>query len=152
MLPHEELRAEMKRNAKWEVVRDVYSSILRDCDWELVRELGDLQVGIDNNSGDQDGEDGEDGKEGQRGVRILVVAAGKQDDVEAAREMGRVWREEDHLVGAGERGGTRTKSKAAVVRGAVHAWNLQFPEVFAEGIKAWVEGREELPVEYEELV
>jgi len=150
MLPHEELRAEMKRNAKWEVVRDVYSSILRDCDWELVRELGDLQVGIGNSFGD-----GEDGEEGQRGVRILVVAAGKQDDVEAAREMGRVWREDDHLARE-ERGGTRTrtrtKSKAAVVRGAVHAWNLQFPEVFAEGIKAWVEGREELPVEYEELV
>lgn len=33
-------------------------------------------------------------------------------------------------------------SLGAVVRGAVHTWNLQKPELFAEAIKAWVEGRE----------
>jgi hypothetical protein len=37
-----------------------------------------------------------------------------------------------------------------VVKGAVHAWNLQMPEVFAEGVRAWVEGRE-LPGEFEIL-
>jgi hypothetical protein len=41
--------------------------------------------------------------------------------------------------------------KAYVVRKAVHGWDLQFPELFAEGIRAWVLD-EDMPVEYEELV
>jgi hypothetical protein len=53
--------------------------------------------------------------------------------------MGKVWRE----LG-------REGCVAAVVREAVHAWNLQMPEVFAEGVRAWVEGRE-LPGEFEIL-
>lgn len=68
------------------------------------------------------------------GVRILAVAGGEEDDIGSARKMG---------------GGIR-EGGAVVVRGAVHAWDLQFPELFAGGVLAWVEGRE-LPVEFESL-
>ncbi|KAK3353731.1 Alpha/Beta hydrolase protein [Lasiosphaeria hispida] len=112
----EELRGEMARNRRWEVVSGVYTSILADCGWEEVR-------GID-------------------AVRVLDVAAGKQDDVEAARKVGRVWRD----TGVRERLGSR----AVVVRDAVHAWDLQLPELFAGGIRAWVEGTE-LPGRFEDL-
>ena len=40
------------------------------------------------------------------------------------------------------------ESRSVVVSGAVHAWDLQWPELFATGVEAWVE-RRELPVEYE---
>ncbi|KXX83041.1 Dihydrolipoyllysine-residue acetyltransferase component of acetoin cleaving system [Madurella mycetomatis] len=112
----EELKAEMGRNRRWELVKTVYGSILECLGWEEVR-------GIDR-------------------VRVLCVAAGKQDDVNATREVGQVWKGE----GITERLG----SKAAVVREAVHAWDLQFPELFAEGVKAWIEGRQ-LPQEFESL-
>ncbi|KAH7175385.1 Alpha/Beta hydrolase protein [Dactylonectria macrodidyma] len=72
-------------------------------------------------------------------VRTAVIAGGLQDDVEATREMGPLLRQ-----------GGNNESQVFVVKGAVHAWSLQFPEVFALGIKAWVEGKD-LPAEYEEL-
>ncbi|KAL2126518.1 hypothetical protein VTI74DRAFT_778 [Chaetomium olivicolor] len=111
--PHGELREEMRRNRRWEVIYGVYRSILAGARWEEVK--------------------------GIEGVRVLTVAGGKQDDVEATRKMGRVWTE----MG-------REGCKAAVVRGAVHSCDLQMPEVFAEGVRAWVEGRE-LPREFEVL-
>jgi hypothetical protein len=46
--------------------------------------------------------------------------------------------------------GGRDESRAFVVNGAVHAWNLRWPELFAEGIRAWIEKRE-LPKEFKEL-
>jgi pimeloyl-ACP methyl ester carboxylesterase len=111
--PHGELRVEMRKNRRSEVIRGVYRSILAGAGWEQVK--------------------------GIEGVRVLAVAGGKQDDVESTRRMGRVWRE----LG-------REGCKAAVVKGAVHSWDLQMPELFAEGVKAWVEGRE-LPAEFEML-
>ncbi|GAB1315506.1 Dihydrolipoyllysine-residue acetyltransferase component of acetoin cleaving system [Madurella fahalii] len=75
-------------------------------------------------------------------VRVLCVAGGKQDDVDSTRKVGEVWKKE----GITERLGSR----AVMVKEAVHAWDLQFPELFAEGVKAWVEGRE-LPEEFESL-
>ncbi|RSM07953.1 hypothetical protein CEP52_004983 [Fusarium oligoseptatum] len=69
-------------------------------------------------------------------MRTLSIAAETVDDVEAVRRMGREMPVEGSL--------------GAVVRGAVHTWNLQKPELFAEAIKAWVEGRE-LPEEIEIL-
>lgn len=72
-------------------------------------------------------------------VRTAVIAGSLQDDVEATREMGPLLRE-----------GGCSESQVFVVKNAVHAWNLQFPEVFALGIRAWIEGKE-LPKEYEEL-
>ncbi|KAK7427302.1 hypothetical protein QQZ08_006239 [Neonectria magnoliae] len=72
-------------------------------------------------------------------VRTAVIAGGLQDDVEATRKMGPLLQE-----------GGNEESRVFVVKGAVHAWNLQFPETFALGIRAWIE-RRELPGEYEEL-
>jgi pimeloyl-ACP methyl ester carboxylesterase len=72
------------------------------------------------------------------GVRTAVVAGGLQDDVERTREMGRLLRE-------GCEG-----NKAFVVRKAVHGWDLQFPELFAQGVMRWVEG-ENMPEAYEDL-
>jgi pimeloyl-ACP methyl ester carboxylesterase len=71
-------------------------------------------------------------------MRTLAVAGGRQDDVEGTRRLGHVLR-----TGCAE-------SRAAVVHGAVHAWDLQWPELFARGVEAWVEGRE-LPGEFREL-
>jgi pimeloyl-ACP methyl ester carboxylesterase len=75
---------------------------------------------------------------GIEGVRVAVVAGGKQDDVECVGEMGRVL------------GRSGQVSKAFVVREAVHGWDLQFPELFARGTRAWAENRE-MPVEFEVL-
>lgn len=74
-------------------------------------------------------------------ARTLIIAAGRQDIVEGARERG-VWL----------RKGGDSRTKAVVVHGARHAWCLQGGKVdlMARGIRAWVEN-EELPVEYEIL-
>lgn len=116
MRRHEEQKKEMGRNRRWVVVKTVYTSILQCLGWEEVKEI--------------------------REVRTLNVAAGRQDDVEATRKIGRLWRES----GTTERVGSR----AVVVKDALHAWDVQKPELFAEGVKAWVEGRE-LPKEFEAL-
>lgn len=71
-------------------------------------------------------------------MRTLAVAGGKQDDVEGTRRLGHVLR-----IGCED-------SRAVVVDGAVHAWDLQWPELFARGAQAWIE-RRELPVEFREL-
>ncbi|KAF2035804.1 alpha/beta-hydrolase [Setomelanomma holmii] len=74
---------------------------------------------------------------GEVGVRTLAVAGGRQDSVDVTRRMGTA------LRGKGGR--------AVVVRKAIHAWDLQFPELFAEGVRRWIQ-EEELPEEYEELL
>jgi pimeloyl-ACP methyl ester carboxylesterase len=71
-------------------------------------------------------------------MRTLAVAGAKQDDVAGTGRLGHVLR-----IGCEE-------SRAVVIDGALHAWNLQWPELFARGITAWIEGRE-LPVEFREL-
>ncbi|GJN73358.1 hypothetical protein PLIIFM63780_007422 [Purpureocillium lilacinum] len=71
-------------------------------------------------------------------VRALAVTGGKMEDVEATRRLGAALK-----AGCAE-------SRAAIVREAVHPWNLQFPELFARGICAWIEG-EPLPDEFEDL-
>ncbi|KAF4447742.1 hypothetical protein F53441_8761 [Fusarium austroafricanum] len=58
-------------------------------------------------------------------VRTLAIAAESTDDVEAVRRMGREMPIEGSL--------------GAVVRGAIHTWNLQKPELFADVIRAWIE-------------
>ncbi|KAH7126115.1 Alpha/Beta hydrolase protein [Dactylonectria macrodidyma] len=72
-------------------------------------------------------------------ARTLVVAGGRMDDVAATKLQGDALR-----IGCPE-------SKAVVVKDAFHPWNLQLPELFAQGILCWVEQRE-LPKEFEELV
>ncbi|KAF9768601.1 hypothetical protein IL306_014074 [Fusarium sp. DS 682] len=58
-------------------------------------------------------------------VKTLAIAAEGIDDVEAVRRMGREMPIEGSL--------------GAVVRGAVHTWNLQKPKLFADVIIAWIE-------------
>jgi hypothetical protein len=72
------------------------------------------------------------------GVRVAIVAGAKRDSVEETREAGKVLRSKN------------PECKAFVVRDAVHLWDLQLPELFAQGVKAWVE-RSEMPKEFEVL-
>jgi hypothetical protein len=58
-------------------------------------------------------------------VRIVVVAGGKQDDVDVTRRTGVVLRD----------GKGREECRAYVVRGVMHGWDVQFPKMFAEGRK-----------------
>jgi pimeloyl-ACP methyl ester carboxylesterase len=73
------------------------------------------------------------------GVRIAIIAGGKQDNVEDTVEAGKVLRSKN------------PECNAFVVRKAIHWWSLQLPEVFAQGIRAWVEGSE-MPKVYEPLL
>jgi len=76
------------------------------------------------------------------GVRTCVIAGGKMDQVDAVKDMGKVLRE------GGQKKGV--ENEAVVVRDAYHPWHLQLPELFADGVGAWVNNRE-LPKEYERL-
>jgi hypothetical protein len=40
--------------------------------------------------------------------------------------------------------------KAFVLQEAVHLWDLQLPELFAQGVRAWVTGAQ-MPRDFEEL-
>jgi len=71
-------------------------------------------------------------------ARTCVVAGVRGDKEEECLERGRQLR----------RGGSA--SRAFKVEGENHAWNLQDPELFARGIKAWMDG-EDMPEEYVEL-
>lgn len=72
------------------------------------------------------------------GVRIAIVAGGKRDSVTETREAGRVLSNKN------------PECKAFVVRDAVHLWDLQLPELFAQGVRAWVD-RSEMPEGFEVL-
>jgi pimeloyl-ACP methyl ester carboxylesterase len=73
-----------------------------------------------------------------RGVRVAIVAGEKNDSVAEAREAGKVL------------GSKNPECKAFVVRDAIHLWDLQLPELFAKGVRAWVEGTE-MPKDFEVL-
>ncbi|KAF5662720.1 hypothetical protein FHETE_7826 [Fusarium heterosporum] len=75
--------------------------------------------------------------------RILAVAGDQGDNVEGTKEMVETFRK-------GGRGDGK-KSIACVVKGAIHGWNLQYPELFAQGIEAWVEERT-LPEAFNSLI
>ncbi|RVX68662.1 hypothetical protein B0A52_07089 [Exophiala mesophila] len=68
-------------------------------------------------------------------VRTLTVAGGRQDQFDATTKMGQVLKVQNPA------------SKAVVVKDAMHAWNLQFPELFAKGVRAWIE-EAPLPAEF----
>ena len=72
------------------------------------------------------------------GVRIAIVAGGKRDSVRDTREAGRVLSSKN------------PECKAFVVRDAVHLWDLQLPQLFAQGVRAWIDGSE-MPKEFEVL-
>ncbi|KAM0549550.1 hypothetical protein ACHAPJ_009366 [Fusarium lateritium] len=63
--------------------------------------------------------------------RILAVAGDQGDNLEGTKELAETFRLHGREDGK--------KSTARVIKGAIHGWNLQFPELFAEGIIAWVE-------------
>ncbi|KIH87313.1 hypothetical protein SPBR_05227 [Sporothrix brasiliensis 5110] len=71
-------------------------------------------------------------------VRVAIVAGAKMDNVDDTTTAGIVLRRQNAASGA------------YVVRNAIHWWSLQFPELFAEGVRAWIEGRP-MPDEYEPL-
>ena len=80
---------------------------------------------------------------GMKDKRIMLVAGGHGDYLDGAIQQAKI------LLEVGQKDGKR--SCAYVVKQAIHGWDLQFPEVFAEGIKAWIEERP-LPSEYETLL
>ncbi|KIW06528.1 uncharacterized protein PV09_02960 [Verruconis gallopava] len=71
-------------------------------------------------------------------TRVALFSGGKHDDFENARAMARIIRQRCE------------ESKAFVVRKAIHAWDIQYPDLFANGVVAWIEGRT-LPTDFEEL-
>ncbi|CAK7221286.1 hypothetical protein SBRCBS47491_004476 [Sporothrix bragantina] len=74
----------------------------------------------------------------QASVRVMIVAGGRLDSVADTKTAGEALQR------------TNPASCAYVVRDAIHWWSLQFPELFARGIRAWIEGTE-MPKEYEPL-
>jgi pimeloyl-ACP methyl ester carboxylesterase len=71
-------------------------------------------------------------------TRVLAVAGGKQDDVEGTRRLGQMFKKGND------------DSRAAVIEGAMHWWSLQQPQLFADGIKAWIESKA-LPSQFKSL-
>jgi pimeloyl-ACP methyl ester carboxylesterase len=71
-------------------------------------------------------------------VRVAMVAGGKLDNVADTKTAGTVLRRRN------------PQSAAFVVRNAIHWWSLQFPELFAQGVRAWIEEKD-MPNEYEPL-
>lgn len=69
-------------------------------------------------------------------VKYLAVAGGLIDDVPSTKKMGPLFPVDG--------------SKAVVVKDAIHTWDLRFPELFADGVLAWIEGRP-LPERFEPL-
>lgn len=80
---------------------------------------------------------------GKRDVRICMVSGGKQDDAGSIREAARVLKEQSS-------GGPGMQTVAYNVRDAIHAWNLQYPLVFAKGIQCWID-RRDMPKEFESM-
>lgn len=76
---------------------------------------------------------------GKTGVRILFMAAGAHDSLSRARKAGQVV-------------SSQGNSEAAVytLPGAAHAWNLQYPALFAKSIRCWIE-RSPMPADFEEV-
>jgi pimeloyl-ACP methyl ester carboxylesterase len=72
-------------------------------------------------------------------ARTLLTAGSADDPIELTRETGQLLR-----VGCKE-------SRAAVLIGRKHAWNATHPDLFAAGVKAWID-RRQLPVEFELLL
>jgi pimeloyl-ACP methyl ester carboxylesterase len=67
-------------------------------------------------------------------VRTLAVAGAKQDDGEGTRKLGEMLKEGNK------------ESYAVRIKDGMHTWGIQWPGLFADSVKAWVEGRE-LPEE-----
>ncbi|EAQ82873.1 hypothetical protein CHGG_11049 [Chaetomium globosum CBS 148.51] len=80
-------------------------------------------------------------------VRTLTVAGARGDDVPMLERTADALRR--RRTDGGE-AWPEDGSGGVVLREAEHAWDLQFPELFAQGVAAWVEGGE-LPKEFERV-
>ncbi|KAK8013851.1 hypothetical protein PG990_007147 [Apiospora arundinis] len=77
---------------------------------------------------------------GKQNKRIAVIAGGKQDNIEGVHEVGRLLKSLGH--GPGE------ETRTFVIKKAIHSWNLQLPELFAQSVRAWIE-RHPMPMDLE---
>lgn len=75
---------------------------------------------------------------GGSGIPVCFVVGAKFDSVDDCRRAVEALRKQG------------AKVPLYAIREGIHAWNLQFPLVFARGIRAFIEGRP-MPVEFEEV-
>jgi pimeloyl-ACP methyl ester carboxylesterase len=80
-------------------------------------------------------------------VRTLSIAGAKGDDVTMIERTADALRSRRTNQ---DEAWPEDGSGAIVLREATHGWDLQFPELFAQGVSAWV-NREKLPNEFERL-
>lgn len=80
-------------------------------------------------------------------VRTLSIAGAQGDDVPMIEKTGDALR--SRRTDAGE-AWPEDGSGAVVLRKGRHEWDMQFPELFAQGVSAWVKG-ESLPDELERV-
>ena len=77
-------------------------------------------------------------------LRVLICAGGAGDNPDGMRTMVKVIRqggkEREDAVGC----------RGFVIKDALHGWHLQFPELFASSVRAWIENVA-LPAELEVL-
>lgn len=116
----DELLDEVRANITWPLAQDMFPWIL-DFTLDHVRQLQ---------------------------VPTLHVGGAKGDDVPMLEKTADVLR--SRRTDQGELRGDDGGSGAFVVREATHGWDLQFPNLFARGVSAWVNG-EALPTEFERL-
>lgn len=74
-------------------------------------------------------------------VRTLCIAGAMGDDVPMIEKTADALR---------SRNWPNDGSGAVVIRKATHGWDMQFPELFAQGVSDWVNSRK-LPAEFERL-
>ncbi|TPX08648.1 uncharacterized protein E0L32_009837 [Thyridium curvatum] len=80
-------------------------------------------------------------------VRTLSIAGAKGDDVPMIEKTADALR--SRRTDEGEPW-PEDGSGAVVIREAMHGWDMQLPELFAQGVLAWVKGRS-LPKEFERV-
>ena len=118
----DELIQEMRDNTTWELVQDMFP-------WILLFTLDDVR---------------------QLRVRTLSIAGAKGDkgdDVPTINRTAEVLKSRRTDQGDDW---PRDGSGAVVIWEATHGWDMQFPELFAQGVSAWIK-KEVLPVEFERL-
>ena len=80
-------------------------------------------------------------------VRTISIAGAKGDDVPMIERTADALRNRRTIQ---DETWPEDGSGAFVLREATHGWDMQFPELFAQGVSAWVNG-ERLPKEFEKL-
>ncbi|KXJ96260.1 Alpha/Beta hydrolase protein [Microdochium bolleyi] len=122
----------MENNGTGDLAEAVYGD-LADWTWEMDVEEVARAAATAKGTGD--------------GLRVLVCAGGQGDDVEGTKRLAEAVRKGRQ----GNRGGDAVVCEGFVVRNAIHGWSLQFPELFARGVTAWI-GDGNMPEEFEALL